>query len=385
MPRLLYLHPGLNPPPANPLLDKFFYISEVIEGDVLAPVWWRDEAEGKAKIGDRFPVAQAGRFFHHMYPIYGVRHGLWWAAKLAFYLQKGLELHRRHRFDYVMVYSTNIAGIAGALLKLITGAKLISELPNVPHHQYKYTEPRFTPVARVKKWAADALLHIAVWSADMVKLLYPTQLEHYPLLRNKRSIVFHDLVPVNYIATKTERDVALSNTVLLVGFPWYTKGADLAILAFKRIAAQFPDYRLLIVGHISDRTYLDQLAAGCNQIEIRKAVPGPEALKIISSCGVYLLASRTEGIARVLLEAMSAGRPIVASAVGGTPYCIQDEDNGLLFERGNVEQLSDKLSRILSQPELAARLGARAAQRVATDLDERAYVRQFRRMLELLN
>src|SRR5687768_5802724 len=100
IPRLLYLHPGLNPPPANPLLDKFFYISEVIEGDVLAPVWWRDEAEGKAKIGDRFPVAQAGRFFHHMYPIYGVRPMFWWAAKLAFYLRKGLELHRRYRIDY---------------------------------------------------------------------------------------------------------------------------------------------------------------------------------------------------------------------------------------------------------------------------------------------
>jgi len=303
-------------------------------------------------------------------------------AKLLFYVRKGFELHRRNRFDYVMVYGTNFSGIAAIFLKWLTGAKLIPELPNVPHDQYRYTQPQFTFSARAKKWMSDVLLHLVIWSADMVKLLYPTQLEHYPLLRRRRSIVFHDLAPVAYIARN--REAADGKTILVVGFPWFTKGIDIAILAFKRIAARFPDYRLLIVGHIPDRNYLDRLAAGCDRIEMRQAVPPAEALRIISSCAVYLLASRTEGIARVLLEAMAAGRPIVAAAVGGTPHCIRDGDNGLLFERENVDQLVEKLDFVLSDPELARRLGTRAAERVTAEFDERAYVRQFRRMIELL-
>ena len=71
MPRLLYLHPGLVPPPENTRLDKFFYISDVLEGDVLTPVWWKDEAAAKAKVGDRFPVSQCGRFRHHLFAATG--------------------------------------------------------------------------------------------------------------------------------------------------------------------------------------------------------------------------------------------------------------------------------------------------------------------------
>jgi glycosyltransferase involved in cell wall biosynthesis len=268
------------------------------------------------------------------------------------------------------------------ILKMLTGAQLIPELPNVPHDQYRYTEPKFTFLTRVKKWLSDVLLHLVVWYADVVKLLYPTQLEHYPLLRGHRAIVFHDLVPVNHIAMSREANDG--KTILLVGHPWFTKGVDIAIRAFRKIAGKFPGHRLTVVGHITDRRYLDELAGGCEQIEIRPPVPGPEALKLIGSCAVYLSASRTEGIARVLLEAMSAARPVVASAVGGTPHLVQDTECGLLFQREDDDGLAAQLARILSDDELADRLGQAAYVRVKNHFDENAYIEHFRRMVEML-
>lgn len=268
------------------------------------------------------------------------------------------------------------------LLKLLTGAKLIPELPNVPHDQYRYTEPEFTFVARVKKWLSDVLLHLVLWYADVIKLLYPAQLDHYPLLQRRPAIVFHDLVPVNYIAMS--RDVNDGATILLVGHPWFTKGVDVAIRAFRKIAAQFPRHKLAVVGHIDDPLYLHTLIDDCKQIEIRPPVPGPEALKLIGSCAVYLSASRTEGIARVLLEAMSAARPVVASAVGGTPHLVRDNECGLLFPREDDDALAAQLARILSEPELAERLAQTGYTRVKNDFDEAAYVRQFRRLVEML-
>jgi glycosyltransferase involved in cell wall biosynthesis len=382
MPRLLYLHPGLVPPPSDPRLDKFFYLSEILEGEVLLPVWWRDDADAKSALGDRFPVARNGRFSYHMLPASTLKGWRSSVGKLMFFVRKGLELHRHQPYDIIMTYGTNMPGVAGVILKLLTGAKLVPELPNVPEHQYRYTEPVFNWTARIKKWLSDALLHLVIFASDHVKVLYPTQLRSYPLLFRKPATVCHDLVPVNYISAGIGSVPENKGMVLLMGFPWFTKGVDVAIRAFVKIASRFPSYRLVIVGHSLDRAYLDKLAEGCTQIEFRNPVPGPEALRLISSCSVYLSASRTEGIARVLLEAMSASRPIVASAVGGTPFLLAGGDCALLFRGQDPDDLADRLTQMLSDPELASSLGEAAHRRVHAQFDERAYVREFGRLID---
>jgi glycosyltransferase involved in cell wall biosynthesis len=172
--------------------------------------------------------------------------------------------------------------------------------------------------------------------------------------------------------------------ILSVGHPWYTKGMDVLIQAFKLIAPQFPAWKLKLMGHFPDRTYLDGLAKGCPQIEFIVAAPNEVALKVIGACSVYALASRTEAMGRVLLEAMAARKPIIASAVGGVPHYIVDNDNGLLFESENTQELATKMATLLGSPELCTRLADRAYQKVMAEYDEEAYVGSFQRMLQSL-
>jgi glycosyltransferase involved in cell wall biosynthesis len=391
MPRLLYLSPGLTPPPDQVELDKFYYLSEVLEGDVLTPVWWKDEAEAKNKIGNRFPKSKVRRFCHHLYLSYSVAKPLQDLGQLLFYIRKGLALHRAHRYDYIMSYGTSLTGIAGLFLKVFTGAHYIAELPNTPHDQYRFTEPVFTVKLKLARIAADILLHVSVLGADAVKLLYPQQLGQYVFLKRKRHVVVHDLVPVRQMAAltaemaSTNGNASRSRTVLILGHPWFTKGMDVAVRAFRKVSPDFPDYRLLVVGHIPDRRPLEELAAGCAAIEFRPAVKPPEALRLIADCSVYVSASRTEGIARVLLEAMAAARPVIASAVGGTPHLIVDGYSGLLFARDDANALADQLRKVLADPALATRLGAAAQERVLNHFDERAYVRGFSELQRMLS
>src|SRR4029077_14523919 len=161
------------------------------------------------------------------------------------------------------------------------------------------------------------------------------------------------------------------------GYPWYRKGVDVLIRAFKLIAAQFPDYKLKLMGYYPDREFLNNLAGDCPQSEVLAPRPYDEALKVIGSCSVDVSASRTEGMPRVLLEAMAARKPIVASAVDGVPYYIKDNDNGLLFQSENVEELAAKLATLLSNPELQARLAKRAYEKAFSEYDEQSYVRSF--------
>jgi len=138
------------------------------------------------------------------------------------------------------------------------------------------------------------------------------------------------------------------------------------------------------MGYYPDREYLNTLAGDCPQIEFLEPRPHEPALKVISACCVYVSASRSEGMPRVLLEAMAARKPIVSSAVSGVPYYIKDNDNGLLFQSENVEELATKLTILLSSPELRARLAKRAYDKVISEYDERAYVHSFDNMLQSL-
>jgi glycosyltransferase involved in cell wall biosynthesis len=104
----------------------------------------------------------------------------------------------------------------------------------------------------------------------------------------------------------------------------------------------------------------------------------------MAGCSAFVLPSRIEGMARVLLEAMGAGKPVISSAVGGMPYYIQHETTGLLFESENDEELATHLARLLGDPEFAQAMARRGKEYATTTLSEDQYAIRFRAMIERL-
>lgn len=380
MTRLLYIVPGLTPPSSNPEHDKFTFLSEIAEGEVLLPIWGGSPKSVPPFLRETFPIYRRGNFSYHMFLTYRFPNPLRRYATFFFYLRRGLQLHREKKFDAIMTYGTNTPGIAAVFLKWITGTQLIAEIPGAPENAFRYDVPRPNLRAAIKRFFANRLLGFVGKNSDCFKLLYPWQLRKYRSLRQKRIAVFHDFVPAHVIIPEPSQEPY----ILLAGYPWHTKGADILIRAFKSIASQFPAYKLKVLGYFTDRESLDNLARDCSQIEILDACTNEIALKVIGACSVYVSASRTEGMPRVLLEAMAARKPIIAAAVGGVPYYIKDNDNGLLFQSENVAELAAKLAALLSNPELQARLAERAYEKVFAEYDERSYVRSFLNMLQSL-
>jgi glycosyltransferase involved in cell wall biosynthesis len=378
MTRLLYILPGLVPPFSDPAHDALTYLSEIAEGEVLLPVWWRSADSAPEWMRATFPLYRVGNFRYHLTLAYRYPERLRFIVKFFFYLRRGLQLHREKRFDVIMTYGTNIPGIAGVILKWLTGARLIVEIPGVPENAFRFDVPNPGKHLKLKRLLADVLLNFVGAAADCLRLFYPGQLQDYRRLKKKKSVAFHGFVPVRLI----ESNSTGQNSVLSVGFPWHTKGMDLLIRAFVSIASRFPECKLRLMGYFPDRSELDRLACGCQQIEFVKPGPYEAALKTISDCSVFVLASRTESMGRVLLEAMAARKPVIASAVGGIPHYIRDNDNGLLFQSQNVEDLAAKLAAVLSSAELRTRLADRGYQRVMAEYDEHTFVRSFQRMLQ---
>jgi len=82
-------------------------------------------------------------------------------------------------------------------------------------------------------------------------------------------------------------------------------------------------------------------------------VPG-----LLAAAQVSVLMSRHEGLPRAAVESLAAGVPVVATAVDGTPEVVRDGDNGFLVPPGDVASAADRVSRLLEDAELRARLAA---------------------------
>jgi glycosyltransferase involved in cell wall biosynthesis len=89
-----------------------------------------------------------------------------------------------------------------------------------------------------------------------------------------------------------------------------------------------------------------------------------------------------EPLGVVALEAMSRGKAVVASATGGIPDMVVDGETGLLFPPGDVQALRAAMQRLIDEPDLRARLGAAAFERVTrftADAVMPAYEELYRR------
>lgn len=147
------------------------------------------------------------------------------------------------------------------------------------------------------------------------------------------------------------------------------KGNHLAIDALSRIKQKTPAVKLMIVGTGEYRTMLEKkiLNLGLhNHVIFTGFVDNEETVKFYNSADVYLMPTlRVEGLPFVLLEAMSCGKPVIASRIGGNTSVITDGDNGLLIEPGNVEQLIEKVQMIIRDGRLANRLSSSARKTIS--------------------
>lgn len=372
MAHILYIAPGYVPPPDDERESAFFYLSESHWGDVLLPVWGKRSSIPRGR--------GIGRFCHHV--TYSCRlpgpiRLLW---ELLFYVCKGLALQRaaRQKYDVVISYGWNKTGIAAVILKWLTGAKLIVEIPGTPGAAQRFQSLRVTWLTRLKGKTNRWFLKLLMKRADGAKLLSPNQLDGYLPERKVHALVYHDMVPVNSLDPVDVDEKYL----LLVGYPWYLKGVDVLIKAFKQIADEFPGYRLRIVGHCPDRSYFEKLRDDDARIEFLPGVKHDVAIRLISRCSVFVLASRTEAMGRVLLEAMALRKPIVASRVDGIPHYIHHNENGLLFESEDVDDLAAKLRHVLRDRLLAARLADTGYRVVREKYSESRFVEAWDTLIE---
>jgi glycosyltransferase involved in cell wall biosynthesis len=114
---------------------------------------------------------------------------------------------------------------------------------------------------------------------------------------------------------------------------------------------------LAIAGDGPERAALERLASELGlDADVRLLGERGDAKRLMQAADLLVLPSFFEGLSNSLLEAMAAGCPVVASAVGGTPELVEDGRTGLLFPADDVAALAAAILRLAGDPALGARL-----------------------------
>jgi len=146
--------------------------------------------------------------------------------------------------------------------------------------------------------------------------------------------------------------------LLFVGRLDARKGFRLAVAAYACLAAERPDLRLVVVGEGPERTAAEGLPPELRErVLLLGALPNRDLPPIHAACDAFVAPNvGGESFGIVLVEAMAAGLPVVASAIPGFDEVIRDGVDGLLVPPGDLEALTRALGRVLDEPELAERL-----------------------------
>jgi glycosyltransferase involved in cell wall biosynthesis len=155
---------------------------------------------------------------------------------------------------------------------------------------------------------------------------------------------------------KKRSELGISNTGQIIGLGVRIeeqKGITYLLKAMPAIKEEFPDISLIIAGKGSLE---ESLKKESQQLGLEKNVffvgPRTDMHELIRLFDLYVLPSNWEGLPIVLLEAMAAGCPIVATAVGGNSMAVQNGHNGSLIEPRSPRKLADEVIRVLSNQSL---------------------------------
>lgn len=252
-------------------------------------------------------------------------------------------------------------------------AMLTNEISGIP---FSFTEHGpaifFEPMLwRIDEKIARATYVISISHFCRSQLMLFSDQQHWP----KISIVHCGVQPAQYGRVPRTR---FGKRVLFVGRLDPVKGGPLLLDAFAAISAAHLDATLTVVGDGPARASLE---ARSSTLGIAAAVTfagyrtQAEVAAMLEEADMLVLPSFAEGVPVVLMEAMASHIPVIGSRVAGISELVEDGVSGFLTPPGDLKTLTDRLDRLLSDPDLCKRMGqsGRAAVAGGFDIEKEAH------------
>jgi glycosyltransferase involved in cell wall biosynthesis len=291
------------------------------------------------------------------------------------------------RYDLVHTHTAK-AGVLGRVAARLAGIPLVAHTV----HGWEFGAGEHGRLARfyleLERWLArwcQALVVVADIDRQQGLALGVGRPEQYALIRSGiEPEVFRD---VALTRAQARRRIGVPEEAFVIGQVGRLarQKAPLDLLgAFERVARERSDAHLVLLGDGPQRAEVEAearrsgLAKRVHVLGMRRDVP-----EILRALDVLALASRWEGLPRVLPQAMAAGLPIVATRVSGAPEAVVSGENGWLVNVGDLADLAARLLDLARDP-VAARLMGEAGRARVGEFSATRMVRELESLYERL-
>lgn len=268
----------------------------------------------------------------------------------------------------------------------------LSGVPNIMHLATKHllTSPSdrkwgflIALMDRISLYFPDRLMPVSQTMYQQIIKQPGVKKDHVVMVRN--AIPFEQFyVPELRAACRQELGLPENSIVLgYTGRIQKVKRIDLLLQAFSQISGAYPQTRLVLVGDGEAKSQLESYAAAsgiANKITwtgFRKDIP-----RILAAMDIYVQTSSNEGLSLSILEAMAAGKPIVATNVGGNSEIIKNEVSGLLIPNGTIDEIVKAISKLLDHPQLREHLSSEGLKLIQKDFSLDSMVGGYRKLYE---
>jgi glycosyltransferase involved in cell wall biosynthesis len=289
-------------------------------------------------------------------------------------LRRIADVVRSRKIDVVHTHMSR-AHAFGVLLRMLTGAATVA----TAHNRYIQLHWMFNDYV-IGTSAAATRFH-----------------RRFNLVQRRKSGTIHCFIDANRFSQPDPNDrreirasfgIADSDVLLgQVGDIIPRKGLLYLVRALPRILAAAPRAKLLVVGDVKESAdYLGQVRREADELHVARAIHWAghrrDIPQVLAALDVYVLASLEESFPLSILEAMAAGLPVVATAVGGIPECVVPGENGQLAPPGDPDQLAEALGPLVGSAPLRRRMGNAGQEQVLAKFDVQAATPQIENVYE---
>lgn len=294
-----------------------------------------------------------------------------WSGMAAFQTmkRKALELHRNKKFD--VIYATDFFPDGDAAVRLSKYLNLpaaclsIGVDVNITAYSSKIVYRHFGRTAK----KLDGTLACGQSVADGIKAVTgKSPLCVYGVLDLEEFSPASDKIPL-----RKALGLPLDKTIALyAGYLTKRKGVYELIEAFYRMQKKFPNVLLIMCGGGPEETGLRILIRekGIGHIVRMVGEIEPEQMnEWMKASDLFVLASHTEGMPNVVMEAMACGLPVVATTVGGLPGAIGDCDGAILVPPEHIDALEKAIMTVVRDNQLRERMQVAGRKRAEEQFD----------------
>lgn len=288
------------------------------------------------------------------------------------------KLFKERKFDVVHLNSSKVSAIAAVASRFLGVPKIIFTA-----HGWAFNEDRSTPVKflfKISYWVTIILSDITISVSEKTKL----DVIGWPFIANKIKVIRNGVKEIDFYEKEIAKEKInqinhrIQTSKFLIGtiaelHP--VKGLETLIESAKEISKE-KDVQFVIIGEGQARQELEEKIQFSN-LQNNVILLGflDNAAKYLKAFDLFVLPSKSEALALVILEAGLAKVPIIASRVGGIPEIISDTKYGKLFESGNSEQLTKEITDSIENYEQSKQSAENLNQKIAADFS-------YRKMLE---